>query len=128
MRRITIALVLLLFGLMCTPESAFCDTVGTETLIQKCVRSANTDIALRVRTEEVLDTYKTFDGLLNGTAVNGVVFERKYKRLTFHNNFTQTPSTELDISATGASGIYIPELDAIGIGSVTTWRCNYKLY
>lgn len=124
-----------LFVCLCFPAAGFADGIvcnmGNDV---QPVASLSNDLlfasgstARRANSERVLNVYWTFSGLLNGQSVDNRIVYRDYKSLSFRNSYSTLPPTWVNTRATGSSGEYFSQVQAIGVGSVETWRCNYQI-
>lgn len=124
-----------LFVCLCFPAAGFADGIvcNMRNDVQP-VASLSNDLlfasgstARRANSERVLNVYWTFSGLLNGQSVDNRIVYRDYKSLSFRNSYSTLPPTWVNARATGSSGEYFSQVQAIGVGSVETWRCNYQV-
>lgn len=124
-----------LFVCLCFPAAGFADGIvcNMRNDVQP-VASLSNDLlvasgstARRANSERVLNVYWTFSGLLNGQSVDNRIVYRDYKSLSFRNSYSTLPPTWVNTRATGSSGEYFSQVQAIGVGSVETWRCNYQV-
>lgn len=124
-----------LFVCLCFPAAGFADEIvcNMRNDVQP-VASLSNDLlfasgstARRANSERVLNVYWTFSGLLNGQSVDNRIVYRDYKSLSFRNSYSTLPPTWVNTRATGSSGEYFSQVQAIGVGSVETWRCNYQV-
>lgn len=124
-----------LFVCLCFPAAGFADGIvcnmGNDV---QPVASLSSDLlfasgstARRANSERVLNVYWTFSGLLNGQSVDNRIVYRDYKSLSFRNSYSTLPPTWVNTRATGSGGEYFSQVQAIGVGSVETWRCNYQV-
>lgn len=124
-----------LFVCLCFPAAGFADGIvcnmGNDV---QPVASLSSDLlfasgstARRANSERVLNVYWTFSGLLNGQSVDNRIVYRDYKSLSFRNSYSTLPPTWVNTRATGSGGEYFSQVQAIGVGSVETWRCNYQI-
>lgn len=124
-----------LFVCLCFPAASFADGVvcnmGNDVQpvasLSNDLLFASSSTARRANSERVLNVYWTFSGLLNGQSVDNRIVYRDYKSLSFRNSYSTLPPTWVNTRATGSGGEYFSQVQAIGVGSVETWRCNYQI-
>lgn len=124
-----------LFVCLCFPAAGFADGIvyNMRNDVQP-VASPSNDLsyasgttARRANSERVLNVYWTFTGLLNGREVKDRIVYRDYKSLSFPNSYSTLAPTWVNTRATGSNGEYFSQVQATGVGSVETWRCNYQI-
>ena len=106
-----------LFVCLCFPTAGFADGIvcNMRNDVQP-VASLSNDLS-----------YGTFKGLLNGREVKDRIVYRDYKSLSFPNSYSTLAPTWVNTRATGSNGEYFSQVQATGVGSVETWRCNYQI-
>lgn len=124
-----------LFVCLCFPAAGFADgivcnmrnDVQPVASLSNDLLSASGSTVRRANSERVLNVYWTFSGLLNGQSVDNRIVYRDYKSLSFPNSYSTLAPTWVNTRATGSNGEYFSQVQATGVGSVETWRCNYQV-
>lgn len=123
-RHFAIALTAIMLVILFVPSFAKAEESNAPSSIMSDRNSIEQTVEPREMMEEVMNTYRSFTG-----PIHVPMYNITYKKLYFHQGYTQLTSTCILIEAVTADRPeHIPGYATYTLGSVETWRCNYKVW